>query len=498
MGQIMGSEHASVLPGGDAHRHPPAAGGTTGSERGPVNDPREIFGWTMYDWANSAFVTTVATVLLGPYLTRLAQAAVGENGVIMSLGPFGNVTAKSLYPDAVSLSVILQVFFLPLLGALADYTNLKKRLMASFAYLGVVATCLLFFVTPGLYLLGAGLYIVANLGFGAAVVLYNAYLNDITTPEMRDRVSSRGYALGYLGGGLLLALNLGLVTAGPSFGIDRGLAVRLSLLSAGLWWGGFAMITFARLRTREAPNPLPPGASITQIGFREFGQTLRELRRLPHTLRLLVGYLLYNDGIQTVIGLASVFLAQELFVARGLEPDESFLIGLILMVQFIAMGGSLFFERVAAVLGTKRAILASLVVWSAVVIYAYGFLQTTTQAWLMGAVIAVVLGGSQALSRSLFSRTIPAGKEASFFGIYEIAERGTSWIGPLIFARVVAATGSYRQAILSVIVLFVSGMIVLALTNTKQAERDAAEATARSEKEPAPVPATRADINLGL
>lgn len=427
----------------------------------------------MYDWANSAFITTVGTVLMGPYLTSIAQAAVGENGTIFQLGPL-HVTAKSLYADAVSLSVLLQLFLLPVLGAVADYTNLKKRLMAAFCYAGVAATCLLFFVTPGRYLLGAALYLVANLCFGASVVFYNAYLNEITTPDQRDRVSSRGFAWGYLGGGLLLALNLGLVQGARPLGIDTVLAVRLSLLSAGLWWGGFALFAFRRLRTRAAARPLPPDKSVLGVGFAELRHTFKELRRLPHTRRYLLGYLLYNDGIQTVIAMSSTFLSQELFVARGLEPSQTFLIGIILMVQFVGFFGALAFERLARLLGTRNAILLSLAIWVAVVIYAFSLLQTTTQALVMGAVIAVVLGGSQALSRSLFSRMIPAGKEASFFGLYEVAERGTSWIGPFIFGRVVAATGSYRYAILSIIVLFAGGMAILAATDTERAAREAA------------------------
>jgi UMF1 family MFS transporter len=437
-----------------------------------VSDPREVRGWMLYDWANSAFVTTVGTVLLGPYLTFLAQGAVGENGTIVALGPI-QVTAKSLYADTVSLAVILQVLLLPALGAVADYTNLKKRLMAAFCYAGAGATCLLFFVTAGGHLVGAALYAFANLCFGAAVVLYNAFLNEICPPEQRDRVSSRGWALGYLGGGILLALNLALVQLGPGFGISTGLAVRISLASAGVWWGGFALITFARLRTREAPRALPAGQSVLGVGFGELGATFGELRRRPHTLRFLVGYLLYNDGIQTVIAMASVFLAQELFVAKGRPPNQGFLIQIILMVQFVGIFGSLGFERLARVIGTKRAILVSLVLWSGVVIFGYAVLDTEAQAWAMGAVIALVLGGSQALSRSQFSRLIPAGREASFFGLYEIAERGTSWIGPLIFGRVVAATGSYRDAILSLIVLFIGGMVVLALTDVDAAERAA-------------------------
>ncbi|HEU5316280.1 MAG TPA: MFS transporter, partial [Chloroflexota bacterium] len=333
--------------------------------------------------------------------------------------------------------------------------------------------CLLFFVTTGGHLAGAVLYAIANLCFGAAVVLYNAFLNEISTPDRRDKVSSRGWALGYLGGGLLLALNLALVQLGPRYGIPTGPAVRISLASAGLWWGGFALITFARLRTRAAPRALPPGQGVIAVGFRELAGTFAELRRLPHTLRFLVGYLLYNDGIQTVIAMASVFLAQELFVAKGRPPNQGFLIQIILMVQFVGIFGSLGFERLARVVGTKRAILVSLVLWSGVVIFGYAVLDTEAQAWAMGAVIALVLGGSQALSRSQFSRLIPAGREASFFGLYEIAERGTSWIGPLIFGRVVAATGSYRDAILSLIVLFISGMAVLAMTDVDAAERAA-------------------------
>ncbi len=440
-----------------------------------VNDRREIFGWVMYDWAVSAFSTTVGAALLAPYLTSLAQRDVGENGVVLSLGALGSVTAKSFVPFCVSASVILQVFTLPVLGAIADYTNLKKRLMMVFCYIAVVATCLLFFVTGAgkLYLLGGLLFIVANVCAGTAIVFYNAYLPEITTEDRRDRTSSLGFALGYLGGGLLLLANLVLVRSAPRLGLSTELAVRLSLLSAGLWWGGFALITFTRLKTREAANPLPPGKNYLTVGVGELVNAFKQVRRLPHTFRYLVGYMFFNDGVQTVIALASVFLSQELFVARGLEVNQSFLIGLILMVQFVAFFGALGFGRLAGIIGTKNAILLALVGWSAVVVYAYGFLQTVTQAWVMAAVIAIVLGGSQALSRALFSRMIPKGREAAFFGVYEISERGTSWVGPLIFGIVVGATNSYRQAILSLIVLFLVGMVIVLFTDTDRAVKDA-------------------------
>ena len=437
-----------------------------------VNDRREIFGWLMYDWANSAFYTTVVGALYSPYLTALAQADVGENGTVLNLGFLGSVTAKSLSTITIAAGVALQVFLLPILGALADYTNLKKRLMAVFCYIAVTSNCLMFFVQGDLYLMGSLLFIICNVSYGAAMVFYNAYLAEITTEDRRDKVSSQGYALGYLGGGLLLALNIVLILLAPRLGMSEGMAVRISLLSAGVWWGGFAVITFRRLKTRAPAKRLPPGKSHLTVGFSQLAETFRELRRLRHTLRFLVGYLLYNDGIQTVIGAAAVFLEQELF--RG--PNPQFSLKIFLMVQFVAIFGALLFERLARVIGTKRAILVSLFLWSALVIYAYGYFRTEGQAWVMAAVIAVVLGGSQALSRSLFSRMIPKGREAAFFGLYEVSERGTSWLGPLVFSIVVARTGSYRHALLSLIFFFIGGMVILALTDTDRAVHEAGNA----------------------
>ena len=461
--------------------HTPTAA-ELGTDGQPVNDPREIFGWMLYDWANSAFYTTVVGALLGPYLISLAQAHVGKTGVVLDLGPLGAVTAQSFYQLFVAVAVGSQVLLLPIVGAIADYSNLKKRLMAAFCYTGVAATCLLFFVTGKLYLMGGVLFVVANLCFGGAIVLYNSFLPEIATEEKRDAVSSRGFALGYLGGGLLLALNFLMVAVAPKLlapygyteGAARGLAVRLSLLSAGVWWGVFAFFSFRRLREREMRKQLPPGKSYLTAGFAQLSETFRELKRLPHTLKFLVAYLLYNDGIQTVIGSASVFIAAELFEG-GLDNPEAptFVLSIFLFVQFMGIGGALLFERIARWLGTKQAIIVSLVIWAGLVVYAFSLFHTKAQAWGLAAVIAVVLGGSQALSRSLFSQMIPAGSEASFFGIYEVSERGTSWMGPLVFSIVVAHTGSFRYALLSLIVFFVSGLILLAFTDTARAIREA-------------------------
>lgn len=437
------------------------------------NDRKEIFGWLTYDWANSVFSTTVLGVLIGDYITTLAQAAVGENGVVISIGGVALVTAKSVFTYTIGLSVFLQIFFLPVLGAIADYTHLKKTFMMFFCFLGAFACCLLFFIEGDLYLLGCAFVMISNLGFGAALVFYNSFLPDITTEDMRDRVSSWGFAAGYLSGALVLAANLAFLKNAESMGITMEFAVRLCLLASGIWWGGFAIVTFLLLKTRQPARTVEPGQHYIIAGIRELKTTVRELWRLKQTLRFLIAYLLYNDGIQTVITASSIFLAQELFVTRGLTTDRTVLVIAFLIAQIVAFAGAIVFERLAHFTSTKTAIITSLVIWSCIVIYAYGFLSTVTQAYVMSGLIGFVLGGSQALSRSLFSQMIPAGRESAFFGFYEISERGTSWIGPIIFGLVAQLTNSYRPAILALIVFFVGGSIILFFTNTDQAIRDA-------------------------
>ncbi len=445
------------------------------------NDRREIFGWIAYDWANSVFFTTVVGVLIGQYITTLAQTAVGENGVVFSLGGYNLVTAKSLFPYSVGLSVFLQIFFLPVMGAIADYTHLKKTFMAFFCYLGAFACCLLFFIQGNLYVLGTVFFIVSNLSAGASVVFYNSFLPDITTEDRRDKVSSWGFAAGYVSGALVLFLNLIFLKYAESFGVSVGMAVRICLLTAGIWWAAFALITFKLLKTRKPERVAPEGKNFVAAGFGELIETFRELFKLKNTLRFLIAYLLYNDGIQTVITSSSIFISQELFIARGLEVDNSVLIIAFLIAQIVAFIGALIFERIAHYTNAKNAIIVSLVIWSAIVIYAYGFLYTLTEAYVMSGMIGFVLGGSQALSRSLFSKMIPAGRESAFFGIYEISERGTSWIGPVVFGFVAQITDSYRPAILALIVFFVVGSLILLFTNTDKAIHEAGNLTPAEE-----------------
>ncbi len=434
-----------------------------------MNDRREIFGWVMYDWANSAFSTTVVTVFLGPYLSSITQAAADANGMVHLFGI--PIKYDSFFTYCVSVSILLQVALLPVLGAIADYSHLRKRMLMFFSTLGAVATILLFLVTPGLHWLGGFLFILANLAFGASIVFYNAYLPDIASPDQRDNVSSRGFALGYAGGGILLLLNLILFSFREKLGVDSALAARVSLASAGFWWLGFSLITFRALKSRHAMRQMPAGASYLTVGFRQLGNTFRQIRKFPETVRYLVAFLIYNDGIQTVIVVAAIFANIEL----GMDDEQLILV--ILMIQAVAFLGAFFlFPFLARVLGAKGAIVLSLIVWSLVVIYAFAALTTQFQFWILGAVIALVLGGSQALSRSLFAQMIPKGREAEFFSFYEVSDRATSFLGPLIFGLANQIFGSLRYGILSLIILFIVGFVILLTVNVPRAIQEAESA----------------------
>ena len=275
----------------------------------------------------------------------------------------------------------------------------------------------------------------------------------------------------------MLILNLIFISNAERLGVSTSMAVRICFLAASLWWGLFALITFYLLRTREADKSIPSEENIVSIGFHELWVTLKELRRLRQTMFFLIAYLFYNDGIQTVILQSSVFISYELFTSRGAEVDNAFLLIIFAIAQISAAAGAFLFERIARFLGAKGTILVSLAIWCLIVVYAYAFFDSKTQAYVMGAAIGMVLGAAQAVSRSLYSQMIPAGRESSFFGLYEISEKGTSWMGQLMFTIIVGATGSFRHAILGLIVFFVVGIIVLAFTDTTSAIHEAGNLT---------------------
>ncbi|MFE2647984.1 MFS transporter [Streptomyces nigra] len=427
---------------------------------------REQRGWYFYDWACSVYSTSVLTVFLGPYLTSVAEAAADADGFVHPLGV--PVRAGSFFAYSVSLSVVVAVLVMPLVGAAADRTGRKKPLLAAAAYTGAAATTAMFLLDGNRYLLGGLLLVVANAAQSVAMMLYNSYLPQIAPPEERDAVSSRGWAFGYAAGSLMLVVNLALYLGHETFGVSEGMAVRICLASAGLWWGVFALVPLLRLRDR-GPSAEKAGLQRgTTTGFRQLAATLRDMRRHPLTLAFLLAYLVYNDGIQTVITQASVYGSKEL----GLS--QSTLIGAVLLVQVLAVAGALTMGRLARVHGAKRTILGSLVAWTLTLAAGY-FLPAGAPVWffVLAAGIGLVLGGSQALSRSLFSHLVPPGKEAEYFSAYEISDRGMSWLGPLLFGLTYQVTGSYRDAIISLVAFFVIGFILLARVPVRRAISEA-------------------------
>jgi UMF1 family MFS transporter len=439
----------------------------------PLGTRRERTGWYFYDWAMSAFSTTVITVFLGPYLTAVTERAAGcapdADTCDRAVHPLGiTVAAGSYFPYLVSLSVFLTVFVLPVMGAVADRSAHKKRLMAGAAFLGSGATVAMGFVTGDRYLLGGLLFLIANIAFGAAVVVYNSFLPQLAGPDERDKVSSRGWALGYLGGGVLLLLNLVAVQVLSRDGdTQRTLDLaRWSIVSAGVWWAAFTCVPLWWLRERPGAEALAGGPRGNPLvdGFRQLGHTLRQLKAYPLTLFFLLAFLVYNDGIQTVIALASQYGTEEL------KLDQSTLIVTILLVQFLAFGGALLLGALAGRIGAWKTVLLSLLLWTGVILAAFRLPPgEPTQFMLLGAAIGLVLGGSQALSRSLFSQMIPEGREGEYYGFYEISDKGTSWLGPLAFGLVFQLTNSYRVGLVSLLVFFVVGGILLACVPVRRA-----------------------------
>ncbi|MBT2394140.1 MFS transporter [Streptomyces sp. ISL-1] len=420
---------------------------------------REQHGWYFYDFACSVYSTSVLTVFLGPYLTAVAKAAADAEGFVHPLGI--PVRAGSVFAYAVSVSVVVAVLLMPLAGAVADRTGRKKPLLAVAAYVGAAATAGMFFLDGERYLLGAFLLIVANASLSVSMVLYNAYLPQIAEPDERDAVSSRGWAFGYTSGALVLVLNLVVYSGHDSFGLSESAAVRICLASAGLWWGAFTLVPLRRLRDRRVA---PSGEGAVGSGWRQLTTTLRDMRRYPLTLSFLLAYLIYNDGVQTVISQASIYGSEEL----GL--DQTTLIIAVLLVQVLAVAGALGMGRLARTHGAKRTILASLAVWTLILVSGY-FLPAREPVWFfaLAGAIGLVLGGSQALSRSLFSHLVPRGKEAEYFSAYEMSDRGLSWLGPLVFGLAYQLTGSYRDAIISLVVFFALGFVLLARVPLRRA-----------------------------
>ncbi|MGA8209528.1 MAG: MFS transporter, partial [Nocardioidaceae bacterium] len=442
----------------------------------PLARQRDQRAWYWYDWANSAYFTTVLSVLFAPYMITVAGRAAGcpdpDETCTRTVNLLGlNLAAGSLPFYLTSFATVLSAFLLPVVGAMVDRSAHKKWHLAGFAWTGSLFTALLFFMTGDNWQLGAVAVVASSLCAGCSLVSYYAMLADVATEAERDRVSARGWAFGYLGGGLLLAVNLAVFLGHDALGLSQGLAVRLSLLSAGLWWAGFTVIPVRRLRNHPPRHVVAEPGGLLRRSFGQLWATLREMRSYPATLTFLLAFLFYNDGIQTVIAVASTYGSKQLGFG------QSVLIGTILLIQFVAFGGALAFGRLAARVGAYRSILGGTVGWMVIVVAAVFLPAGNVPLFLaLGIAIAVVLGGTQALSRSFYSLLIPRGREGEYFALYNACERGTSWFGTFVFALVFQLTGSYRPAIVALIVFFVLGAGFLLRLDPARGIREAGNA----------------------
>jgi UMF1 family MFS transporter len=411
------------------------------------------FGWCMYDWANSAFATVILSAVLPVYFVAL----VPEEGARISFMGFSHIfRATSLWGYAVSCSMLIVAITSPYLGSLADRFSIHRKFLFAYCLMGVLATSSLFLATPGRYFLASFLFILANIGFAGGNVFYNAFLPKLAANHELDKLSSRGFAYGYLGGGIALLIVFGMIQGYSFFGFaDKGAASRAGFLLTGIWWFLFAIPTYLYVRTPA--SPIMPDS--LHSGIRGYFRIFVEIKKHPSLLLFLIAFLFYNDGIQTIIVVAAIFAREELGLSQGT------ILSCFLMIQFVAMPGTLLFGRLAEAYGAKRSLYLALFLFILVTIYAY-FMNHAWEFWLLGFVIAIILGGSQAVSRSFFSSLIPEGKHAEFFGFYAISAKFASVFGPFVFALIVDITGSARLSILALTFFFVVGMLLLTQVRT--------------------------------
>jgi len=414
----------------------------------------ELRAWAMYDWANSAFITTVVAAVFPIYYAQVAAAPLSPDD-----GAFWFSAATTV---ALAMIAVLS----PVLGAMADYAAVKKRMLAVFLGIGVVATAAMFFIYRGDWVLALALFMLGNIGVYGTFTFYDSLLPHIARGDELDRVSTAGYAVGYLGGGLLLAINLAWIQKPAWFGIpDTGTAVRLSFLSVAVWWLLFSIPLFRRV----PEPPLADTATRPSLGeavgaaFLRLRLTFRELRRFKHAFLMLLAFLIYNDGIGTIIRMATLYATQ-----IGIASGD--LILALLIVQFVGVPCAFAFGSLAARVGAKRAIFLSLIVYTVITVLGF-FMSSAWHFYVLAILVGTVQGGSQALSRSVFASMIPKDKSSEFFGFFSVSDKFAGILGPLLFAIAIKFFGSIRSAILSVILFFVVGAWLLTKVNVEEGER---------------------------
>lgn len=425
---------------------------------------RNVLGWYTYDWANSAYITT-AVGLLPLYF---AGSIVGEDGAVL----FGTrYRADTLWGVAVGLAGAVCFLLAPVLGAIADYSRARKRFLLFFAYMGALCCTLLYFTATGEVLRTLFFYVLTQIGFVTANVFYDSFLPHIAPEGKIDEVSARGFAVGYLGGGLQFALALALVSLHDKFGLTTEHAARIGVAMAGLWWAGFTFVAARMMAASGTSRPLPAPYdrgpqwwNFTRFGISRTLRTARQTAGYGNLLLFLLAFMFYNEGIQTVINMATIYGTREL------KLPNSALMFTLLIIQFVAMFGSFLFGKIAGRIGTKRAIMITLGIWSGVVVYAY-FIDTMTEFFILGMIVGLAMGGSQALSRSYYGSMIPKEASAEFFGFFTVFTKFSAIWGPWVFALITHLTSSARTAIVSLIGFFLVGLILLALVDEGKARQ---------------------------
>ncbi len=432
---------------------------------------RELRAWAMYDWAVSAAQTTIMTAVFPIFFVKVAA------------GNLAPAAASQWFANANTIGAVVIAIMAPLLGALADFKAAKKKFMVGFMLVGIAATAAMFFISRGEVLFAAIVFILSLGGAAGSMTFYESLLPHIASVDEMDRVSTAGYALGYVGGGLLLALNLAWIANPGAFGLPHGdgltpsqatLPARLAFVSVAVWWLVFSIPTLRGVP--EPPRALESDETLAlnpwKVAFTRLGETLRELRGYKQAALAMLAFTIYNDGIQTIIKMASVY-------GTEIGIGQSDLITAILLVQFIGIPCAFGFGMLAGKIGAKTSVFGGLLVYTGICIYAY-YMKTASQFYVLAILVGLVQGGTQALSRSLFANMIPKHKSGEFFGFYSVFEKFGGILGPLAFSIAIGSSGSSRGAILSVIAFFVVGGALLALVNVPEGERAAREADARA------------------
>ncbi len=430
------------------------------------NDKRTIFGWCMYDLANSAYITTVSAALLPIYFK---EGIVGEGGIDL----FGmSVSATAMWGFMLGFAALLVFLFAPVLGSIADFSSAKKKFLLSFAYFGSMFATLLFFSRPGDVWYAVVLYICTQVCFVGANVFYDAFLPHIASEDKIDSVSAKGYAYGYVGGSVQFGVALALVALHESIGIEQQLAVRIGMAMTGIWWAGWSLFTVKYLKEVKTDTQLPEKYQNTpkvlaylSIGINRTINTAKKVGNFKQLTIFVIAYMIYNDGAHTVTSMAAIYGKEEL------ELGTTHLMVTLLLVQVVAIAGALIFSRIAKGIGARRAVMISLVLWSGVVIYGY-FIHSAVEFFVLGMIVGIVLGGTQALSRSFYGAMIPESASAEFYGFYSVFSKFSAIWGPFTFGLIKQITGTARLAIISLMVFFVVGLILLAFVNDEKAKAE--------------------------